>query len=447
MFELTNPQLAFYGADKAGVGQCAVLCGSVIVPRVLEESELQRAANEVLRINDGLRTRYVEKDGKVYQEFKPFEEKPCEVLRFESKEALDAWGDVYATIPLKLDIRSEGSGVPKSRWRRKDTSPALIRSVLAHSVATKIKQKRYKIKVEPACSEIKLVYLPDACGAVVKMHHLVSDAWTMLLVANQFIRILNGEEPKAYQYEDFVKSEEAYRKSKRYEKDCAFFEKQLERGPGATLLWPKPVTNLAAVRTTITLDEDETSSIKLYAQERGVSPYTLFLAAMSVYMNRKLQRDAFWIGSVVINRSGIKELNTAGMFTNAIPLLVEFREGETFAEAVVDLNTTNFACFRHEKGCQDNRLDSLMYDMWVSYQDATLEVDPTAECTQYYCNYAAAMKIFTVEDRSKEGRFKIHFDHNRAVTGPEVDEMFRIVLNVLRDGIADEGKKISELGC
>lgn len=447
MFELTNAQLAFYGADKAGVGQCAVLCGSAIVPRLLKESELQRAANEVFRINDGLRTCYVEKDGKVYQEFRPFAERSYEVLRFESKEALDAWGGVYATIPLKLDVRSEGSGVPKSRWRRKDTSPTLIKNVMVHNVATKIKQKRYRIKVEPACCDIKLVYLPDACGAVVKMHHLVSDAWTMLLVANQFVRVLNGEEPEAYHYEDYVKSVEAYKKSKRYVRDCAFFEKQFERGPGATPLWPKPVTNLAATRTTITLTEDETSSIKLFAEEKGISIYTLFLTAMSVYMNRKLGRDAFWVGSVVLNRSGIKELNTAGMFINAVPLLVEFREGETFAEAVDDLNATNFSCFRHERGCQDNRLDSLLYDMWVSYQDATLGADSTAECTQYYCNYAAAMKILTVEDRSMEGRLKIHFDHNIAVTGPEVDEMFRIVLNVLRDGIADEGKKISELGC
>ena len=448
MFELSNHQMAFYTVDKAGVGQAVLLCGSVIIPRKIELEELQRAANEVFRINDGLRTRFVEKDdGKVYQELLPFEERTFEVKRFESREALDAWGSVYATIPLKLDIRSEGGGIPKSAWKSGSTPPALVKNVIKHNMGMFFTKLRYGMLGRgPACCELILAELPEACGAIIKMHHVVSDAATMLLVANQFIRIVNGETPRAYRYEDFLRSDEEYRQTKRFERDSAFFEKQYEKCPEPTWVWDMPITTLEAVRRTVTLDEALTGQIRAYAAAHELSPYILFLTAMSVFMSRKMGRDTFYVGSVVVNRAGIRERNTAGMFVNAVPLLMELDGGESFADALVRTRDANFSAFRHQRGVKDNDTRKLLYDMWVSFQDAALEADATTECTQYYCNYVSGMKIFTVEDRAQEGRFKIHFDHNVLVTEPEVDEMFRVVLGVLREGMADDSRPLRELG-
>lgn len=319
-------------------------------------------------------------------------------------------------------------------------------NVLLQSIGTKFKQARYGIKTKQGCCELKLAYLPDSCGAIIKMHHSVSDAWTMVLVANQFVRLLNNETPQAYNYEGFVEREEAYRASKRYEKDRAFFEQQYARSPEPTILWPKPVTNLQAPRRTVPLGKNETNRIKKYAEDASVSPFILFLTAMSVYMSRKMSRNTFYIGSLMLNRVGTKEMNTAGMFINAVPLLVEFRQDETFSEAVAQLRDTNYSCFRHEKGCQDNNTSNLLYDMWLSYQNATLDADPTAVATQYFCNYASNMKILTIEDRAQAGHFNLHFDHNLEVPEQDVDELFNVVLSVLRDGIADDSMKLTELG-
>ncbi len=446
MFELTNPQMAFYGLDKAGIGQAVTLCGSVILSQKVPDEKMQRAANELFRMNDGMRARFVEKDGKVYQEFVPFEERAFDVMTFESREAMDAWCAVYATIPLKLDVRSEGAGVPKSMWKRKGTSLTLVKNVILHSAVTSLKKLRFGMKTTPACCEVRLVQLPNASGAVVKMHHVVSDAWTMLLVVNQFLTVLKGETPKAYQYEEFVRSEEAYRKSKRAQRDQAFLARQLERCPNATLVWPRPVTNLTAARTSVVLDQELTERIRAYAAAHGISPYILFLAAVSAFMRKKLKRDLFYIGSVVVGRTGVRERNTAGLFVNAVPLLTEFQKGETFLDAVLRLRDENFSCFRHEKGNTDASTSQLLYDVWVSYQEAALEADAAAEVTQYYCRYTANMKIITVEDRANEGRFKLHFDHNLQVPKADVDEMFRILLDVLRKGLADDSQKMEALG-
>ena len=446
MYELTNRQMVFYGIDKAGIGQAAVLCGSMILSQKVPVEKMQREANALFRMNDSMRARFVEIDGKVFQEFIPYAERVFDVMRFESKEALDAWCAVYATIPLKLDIRSEGAGVPKRMWKKNGTSPALIKNVILHKAATALKKWRYGIKTPRACCEVKLFQLPEASGVILKMHHVVSDAWTMLLVANQFLMLLKGESPRAYQYEEFVRSQEEYGISRRAQRDQAFFAQQYERCPEATLVWPQSLTNLTAARTTRSMDQDLTSRIRAYAAGHGISPYILFLTAVGVFAWRRLKRDLFYVGSVVIGRTGIREKNTAGLFVNAVPLLMAFQQDESFGETVLRVRDANFSCFRHEKGNSDNTIYKLLYDLWISYQDATLEADDTVELTQYYCNYTGTMKVFTVEDRAKEGRFKLHFDHNLLIPEADVNELFRVVMDVLQKGIEDDSRKIGELG-
>lgn len=449
MNEIPHQEMIFYQLDKMNVAQAGILCGSITIPRYVYEADLQRAANEVFRLNDELRVRFVEKDGKVYRDIKPFEEQTFDVMHFESKEALDEWGNMYATIPLKLDVRSEGKGIPKNEWKTGDASPTLIKNVLLHDAKTTVKRIKNRVKVRPTCCEIKLVYLPDSCGAIIKMYHLVSDAWSMLLVANQFLRLLKGETPQAFCYDEFLRNEEAYKESKRFAKDRAFFEEQYKRCPEPTPLWPKtPVTSFEAARSTATLDTDLSRLICEYAEERGTSPYIVFLTAMSVFVSRKLNRDKFYIGSVVINRSGTHDLNTVGCFYTTVPILVEFNDKETFASAIHYLRNESFSCFRHAKGRVENTNDTenMLYDTWVSYQNATLNADSTAECTQYYCKYALDMPVFSIEDRSLNNQFKMHFDHNLKISEAEVDEMFNVILSVLRDGIENDDKRLCEIG-
>ena len=131
MYKLHHNQRMFYFFDKVGAGQGALLTGSVIIPRKIPVSELQAAANEVFRINDQMRVRFVEKEDGVYQEIKPYEKKEFEVMRFESREALHEWCDGYGTIPLTLDWRTEGAGIPKSRWKAAHVSPVLVKTCLS----------------------------------------------------------------------------------------------------------------------------------------------------------------------------------------------------------------------------------------------------------------------------------------------------------------------------
>ena len=448
MFELSNTQRPMYFGDRQGVGQAGLLCGSVILPRKIPMEELRRAANEVLRINNGLRTYFIEKDGKVYQDYKPFEEQDFEIKHFSNTEELHAWARVFATIPLKLDIRTEGAGIPKSQWQSAKPSAKLVKNVVLHETKMLFTRTRYgRLRRKPACCELVLIDLPDACGAFLKLHHVIADAWTVVLVANQFLRVLQGEMPKAYDYSEFIESQAAYRNSRRCEKDRAFMEARLAKCPEPTWVWPQPYTSLEASRRTVVMDEELSRRVRDYAAAHELTPYTVFLTALCAWMRRKMGRDMFYVGSVVVNRAGVRERNTTGMFVHGVPLLMEMDGQRSFADALVNVRDTSFAGIRHQKGYvtpADTR--DFLYDVWVSYQNATLDADPTAVCTQYYCNYVIDTTIFSIEDRVGDGRYKLHFDHNCKVPEEDVDEMFDTVLRVLREGLADDSRRLGELG-
>ena len=433
MFELHDAQMFMYFGCKQGAGQAALLTGSIIIPRKIDMAKLQDAANEVFRINDGLRAYFIEKDEKVYQEAKPFERREFKVMHFNNKEEVDQYGEVYGTIPLKLDIRVEGSGVSKERWKNEKPSSTLVKNVVVHEIKMFFTKLRMgMLNNEPAVCEFTLLDLPDSCGAMVKIHHIIADAWTVMLIANQFLSYLKGETIEAYNYQDFIESEKKYRLSNRYERDREYMESEFAKCPEQTWLWPERYKSLEAKRRTVELDKNLSTKIYSFCESQKITPYILFLSAITLYMRKKLNRDKFYVGSVSLDRSNFKEKNTVGMFVTGIPVLMEFDPSDTYAQIINKVSTKSVNAFRHYKGAKitpDSK--EKLFDIWVSFQNATLDADPTAICTQYYCKYVIDTTILSIEDRSSDGRFKLHFDHNIKVSEEDTDELFDTTISYL----------------
>jgi hypothetical protein len=431
MFELHNSQKFMYFGYKQGAGQALLLCGSIVIPRKIDIEQLQNAANELFRINNGLRTYFIEKDGKVYQDVKPFEKKKFEVLHFNSKEELDEYGKVYGTIPLKLDIRVDGDKPFKAETEK--PSLELVKNVIVHEVKMFFTKLRMgMLKRDKGVCEVQIFELPESVGMILKITHIVADAWTVMLLANQFMSILNGKDVEAFDYQEFVENDKKYRLNKRYERDKEYNLEEYNKCPEQTWVWPEPYTSLEASRRTVVLDKEFTAEIKKFCETNNVTPYILFLTATCLYINRKTQREKFYVGSVALNRSNYREKNTAGMFVTSIPVLIELDKEDSYSVTLNKIKDKSLRGFKHSKGILRND-DSrkILYDMWISYQNATLDADSTVDCTQYYCNYVVDTTILSIEDRAMDGQYKLHFDHNCKVPEKDVDELFDSVISNL----------------
>ncbi len=178
---LTKPQKLIYDMEKFAGGSISIVCGSMLIQTDKSVEEMKKAVNELYRLNDALRIRISEDDGQPYQYITEYKEHDIEVLSFNSKKELDNYASVYAKKPLDLN--------------------------------------------DSLC-DLKIVILQNKVGLLAKLHHFISDAWTLSLVGTQFNQIFNGEEVQVYSYADSVEAEEKYIESKRYAKDKDYFISQ-----------------------------------------------------------------------------------------------------------------------------------------------------------------------------------------------------------------------------
>ena len=407
---LTKPQKLIYDMEKFAGGAIAVICGSMLVHGKKALSEIKKAVNELFRLNTALRIRIVETDGEVSQTVCEYTEQDFNVLYFDDKAELDDYAEDYAKKPLNF--------------------------------------------YGNLC-EINIVTLPEQYGVLIKLHHIIGDAWTLSLLGTQFNKLMNGEEVEAYSYTDYVESENAYIQSKRYEKDKAFFVEQFKKCDEVTYLNEKQSDSLNAHRKTFVIDKEQTYLVNIYAQQKDTSPFMLFTAALATYMNRvKMNAEKFYIGTAVLNRSDVKENNTVGMFVNTAPMLMELDNTKSFADNLSTIEDTAFSVFRHQKYNYGDVLSTIrrefsftekLYDVMISYQNATV-TGADIETTWYHSGSQSESLQIHIDDRDNEGIFRIHYDYlTEKFTENEIERLHQHIRNLLFDAIDDDKKNLYEL--
>ena len=409
MQRLTKPQKLIYDTEKFAGGSIAVVCGSILIKGQKDISALTNAVNEIFRLNDALRIRILEKDGVPYQTVSEYTEQKINVLRFKDKAELDLYAEKYAKEPIDF----YGS-----------------------------------------LCDANIVVIENGYGLLVKLHHIISDAWTLSLIGTQFNRILNGETPEYKSYIDYIKSEDEYLNSKRYEKDKAYYIDQFKKCDEVTYISDKQAHSYAAERKTFIVDADKTARIVEYTKSHNTSVYMLLMTVLGVYVNRiKMNQEKFYIGTAVLNRKGKTEQNTMGMFINTVPLLVELENEKTFSENLTSVSDSLFSALRHQKFNYGDVLSALrsefrfegnLYDIMLSYQNAKIAGE-NFESTWYHSGMQTESLQIHIDDRDSEGILKIHYDYLiDKFSDSEINRMHEHIFNLLEDAISED-KKIPDL--
>ena len=94
--------------------------------------------------------------------------------------------------------------------------------------------------------------MPDGSGGFsVNIHHLVSDSWTLGLVAKEVVRIyssiIHHEEidvSSISSYVDYISAEQEYRASDKFKKDKAYWDSVFENIPESAFLVKQIVCRL-----------------------------------------------------------------------------------------------------------------------------------------------------------------------------------------------------------
>lgn len=407
---LTKPQKLIYDMDEFAGGSISVICGSILMKGNKNLYELESAVNEIYRLNDALRIRIVETDNVTNQFVSDFTEQDVEVLNFADKAELDSYAEKYAKTPIDL------SGL---------------------------------------LCKVKIVILPDSYGILAKLHHLIGDAWTLSLLGSQFNSILNGETPEVYSYTNYIESENAYLSSKRYGKDKDFFLNQFKKCDEVTYISKKQSKAFEAKRKTFVIEKEQVQIINEYISSHETSAFMMFMTALAAYVNRtKMNAEKFYIGTAVLNRTNNKDKNTAGMFINTVPMLIELDNNADFKNNLLSIEDTVLSIFRHQKFNYGDVLSTIrrecnftekLYDVILSYQNASI-TGSNIESTWYHCGMQSESLQIHIDDRDNEGIYKIHYDYQtEKFSEHEIEMLHAHIMNLLFSGIADNGKKLFEL--
>lgn len=402
-YELTGEQIYMYGSQMAGFGIGCIMGGSMTVKGSCSNERMQHAANEVVRINDGLRTRVVKgEDGVPVQYVVPFEEREFKVMEFADADELDRFGAEWIDIPFEMDADHE-------------------------------------------LFEMIIVQLPDSYGALFKIHHIISDAWTCMLVGDQFLRILNGETPKAYPFTDYVVKMRDYAETGRYKRDMEFFEAQKKELPQKTYVSPEPMLSAKKHWIEHELSDEEAGILKEYVKNGGSSEHNLFATAVCAWISRMIGKERFYIGVIAMNRSGYKEKNSVGQYASSIPLIVECDPKKSFADNAAKIGSAFFAGYRHQRTASGvYGYNDTPYDFWISYQNASLKSGIEARAKEYPSGQLGRILLLEIIDRG-DGKITLLFEHNVKYSDKKAARLVKEVPAILMEGIRDSSRTIGDI--
>ena len=224
----------------------------------------------------------------------------------------------------------------------------------------------------------RILVSDEKIGVFVKLHHLVSDAWSAALVCEKIVKNYYGleQDEESFSYLDCIRSEQEYLSGKKYAKDGEYWSTKYTQSPHIVSLAPGKSADfdVAAQRSVFIVSKDLTEKVRTFCSQNALSPAIVFEAVVALYAARINRCEDVTLCSMVVNRNGYAEKNTVGMFNSILPLTVHLKEQDSFLALCKNISAEHFQLFRHQKYPLESILQRIsggkpVYDIMVSYQN------------------------------------------------------------------------------
>ncbi len=426
-YALTHPQQRVWYTEKLypGTGMWNN-AGTLKLKGKLDYALLNEAVNLFIKENESIRLRIGLEGERPYQYVSEFRQRQFDVFDFSVRgaEQLYEWDSMQTQAPMPI-----------------------VQSDLYY------------------CALIKLD--DNEGGLYAKFHHLISDALSIVEFSNQVMnsyeKLLNGEEitpTPTRSYIEYIEQEKQYLESRRFEYDHKYWTQRFDELPEPTVVKQKKTNyfSVKAERKVNLIGKEVSGRIRDYCQKNEISPFSLFLAALAIYINRISGKDDIIIGAPVANRTSNNIKGAFGMFVSTVPIRIKIKDELTFTEFAQVISGDWFAALKHQKYPYDMLIQELrrkhkglesLYDITLSYQIGTLEKDVeqfTYEGRWHFSGYQANSLNIHVNDREQEGRLIVDYDHHVPFFSDKEIEYFHAhLINIVKDIISNPDKKLYNL--
>ncbi len=408
---LTMPQHLIYDSEKLIGGSVAVMCGILTVDKTYPEGQVVAAIHKIYETNDALDYKLDDSGSEPQMYYEAPRGRTVNVIRVNNISELDEIGRMTAVTAFDLNS-----------W----------------------------------LSDLTAVFYPDGCGIIIKVHHLLGDAWSMSLIANQFIAALEGNPCLRYSYKEYVDTEKEYLKSKKSDRDRQFFIQAFKHCSEPVTLSDKQCDDYRSDSILFSLSTQKRASLLAYAERTGNSEFACLFSAFAVLCSKlKNCAELFFLGMPVLNRFSEAEMNTVGMFVNTVPVPINLDFDKSFADNLQQVQDSIFSVFKHQKFNYNAILKAVgeefgfqgkLYDCSVNYQPDVVVSGQTTR-TKIVNNEMQAENLqLILHDRDRESGLVMEYFYRRSVFQKEsIIRFHEMLMRVLDTLLADDELPLREI--
>ncbi len=290
--------------------------------REVDITVLQRAANEIIRRHEALRTRFGASDGEPVQLIEP---------------------ELHITIE-----REDLSGISVEERQ------GILRRRLGEEG-----RKPFKLERLPLL-RIRLFQLGGEQVLLTVVHHILFDGWSLEIFYRElealYTAYRQGESSPlpefSIQYSDYAYWQAESLRQGELEEGIEYWKKQLTGTPWSLELpadYPRPVTpRFEGASIDFEISEPVTRSLKELSRKSGVTLYMTLLAAYAVLLQRYTRQEQILIGTPIANRSLEELQRLIGFFANTLVMRVDLRGNVRFTELLKRVRESALGGYAHQ---------------------------------------------------------------------------------------------------
>ena len=195
---------------------------------------------------------------------------------------------------------------------------------------------------------------------LVTMHHIVSDGWSLQVLASEvaalYAAFRQGQPdplpPLPIQYADYAAWQRSQVGSEAGQAQLAWWAGQLAGAP-AVLELPldRPrgvVQSYRGAEVPFVLDAARTAQLRALARREGMTLFMVLQAGFAIVLSRLSRQQDLVIGTPVANRRQTELENLIGFFVNTLALRVQVRPEATVAEFLAAVRESTLAAFERQ---------------------------------------------------------------------------------------------------
>ena len=256
-------------------------------------SALEKSFWQIVADNDCLRLRLFKKRGKKYQTIQDIVPYSLPVIKAEGKNGFDQ---------LVSDYEDEDFSI---------FSPCLFRARLVD------------------CGS-------GAGGIQVRIHHIACDGYSLGMFLKEIDRnywaVINGETPgkkKVFSFREAVESDKVYLSGPEYQRDLSWWETVYRSVRHCSFPLGRMILNNESDCADVSLGTELSEKLCDYCKENHISLQSAVMSMAGAYVAHLTGRDAFFIYSLLHNRSNYRLKQTMGCMVALAPVLFRMDSSQT----------------------------------------------------------------------------------------------------------------------